>query len=196
MADVSLQTWVRALRWLGGAFLLAWLVGAVLFVQADGSVTWRMPRARAPRAGPHNLALYELGPTIRASSYHRDVYSHHHPAFLVDGRAEPTVVEKWASAPQDAAPWIEIWWREPRTLERVRITHAGSVEGDELTVRRYRLICLSRHRDAPARTIRDNERAVAVHALACREARGVRIEWQPNQADDAVRVYEVQAWGE
>lgn len=190
------QSWIRALRWLAIICLFAWFVGAVLFVRADGQVTWHMPRAREPRAGEHNLALYELGPTIRASSYHRDVDSHHHPAFLVDGRDKPSPIEKWASALHDAAPWIEIRWREPRTLARVSVRHAGSVEDAELTVRRYRLICLSERPDAPALSVMDNEQPVAVHALACAEARGIRIEWVPNQPNDAVRVYEVQAWGE
>jgi hypothetical protein len=113
--------------------------------------------------------------------------------FLVDERRSPTLVEKWATAPYDRRPWVEIEWREPRDLERVIIRHAGTREGADLTVRRYVVRCLGS--DAPSVEVADNQDAVAVHALRCDGARGVRLELRPNKRDDLVRVFEIEAWG-
>ena len=110
-----------------------WLCGLVSFVAADGHIEIVLPRRRTPPAGLHNLALWDLGPTIRASSYYGDWQSQHHPAFLVDGQWPSDNVQKWASADRDRHPWVEILWRENHNLERVVIRHAGVVEAAGLT---------------------------------------------------------------
>jgi hypothetical protein len=180
--------------WAAGLLAAGWLFGLVSFVAADGHFASSMPRRRPDPDGLHNLVLWELGPTVRASSFFGDWLNHHHPFFLVDGRMHPDVVEKWASAERDPRPWLEILWREERTLERVVIRHAGSVESEAFTARRYRVTCLKAAGHGPALDIEDNEAPVATHDLACPQARGVRIDFHRN-GGDIVRVFEVEAWG-
>jgi hypothetical protein len=177
-------------------FLLAglWLFGLVSFVAADGHFAATLPRQRAEPTGIHNLSLWELGPTVRASSYYGDWKAHHHPLFLVDGRQQPEQVEKWASAQRDRHPWVEILWREPHDLERVVLRHAGWVEAPAYTIRRYTIRCLAAAGAAAALEVRANEAAVATHELSCRQARGVRLEFERNDGD-VVRLFEVEAWG-
>ncbi len=183
-----------------GAFALgllaaAWLFGLVSFVAADGHFEATLPRLRPPPPGRQNLALWEWGPTVRASSYFGDWLGHHHPLFLVDGRAHPDLVEKWASAQSDRHPWIEILWREPHDLERVVLQHAGSRESPSLTARRYTVACLTASGKGPRVDVDDNQAEVATHELVCRQARGVRITFERN-GGDIVRLYEVETWGQ
>jgi hypothetical protein len=200
---ISLAAFVRRAGWwrVGAAALgVAWLVGLVRLLAANGHITVVFPRQHTPPPGEHNLAAWDLGPTVQASSYFHDWASQHHPAFLVDGRARPAVVEKWASAAADRHPWIEIDWREPHDLARVVITHGGAVEGPGATVRRYRIRCL-RDGDAvppavPSVTVSDNTQPVAVHPLPCSQARGVRLDFYPNDPEDIVRIFEIEAWGQ
>lgn len=145
-------------------------------------------------AAEQNLAAWDLGPTVRASSYFRDWAAQHHPAFLVDGRARPEPIEKWASGPRDRHPWVEIEWREPHDLARVVLTHAGRFEPAAYTVRRYGVTCL-RPGGGPSIAVRDNVQPVATHELDCPGARGVRLDFQPNDERDVVRLYEIEAWG-
>jgi hypothetical protein len=195
---LALERTYRAVRrWLVTVVLAAWCVGALLFLRADGSLHWRIERSAAPPASEHNAAFYRFGPTLRASSYHREVPSPHHSIFLVDARAEPALLEKWTSDARDRAPWIEIGWREPRRLSRVVIYHAGWREHESLTVRRYRLSCLVEGDvRAASLDVTDNVAAIATHPLACERARGLRIDWTPNDASDQVRIYEVEAWAQ
>jgi hypothetical protein len=174
---------------------VAWSYGAAAFLAADGSLTWTLPRQESPPEQAHNLAWFRFGPTLRASSFHRHDAAHHHPAFLIDGRAAPTLVEKWCSGILDKAPWIEISWGEPRQLSEVKIWHAGFREAAEHTLRRYRLGCLSAQEPAPSLQVTSNTNAIATHALPCRGARGLRIDWTPNVPGERARVYEVEVWG-
>ena len=177
-----------------GVVASAWLFGLVTFVAADGYFEATLPRRRTPPAEIHNLSLWDLGPTIRASSYHGDWSAHHHPLFLVDGRDRPELVEKWVSAERDHHPWVEITWRESHDLERVVLRHAGSLESAAYTARRYTLRCLTEAGAGPSLVVNSNEAAVASHDLACRRARGLRIEFDPDGAD-VVRLFEVETWG-
>lgn len=181
-------------RWLAAALALLWLFGLIGFLRADGVVRLSMPRRESPGPGELNLASYRYGPTVRASSYYRDPTAHHHPMYLVDERRSPALVEKWATAPYDREPWVEIEWRESRQLERVVVHHAGTREGAELTIRSYVVRCLGSDA-APSVEVSDNQLAVAVHPLRCDGARGVRLELTPNERGDLVRVFEIEAWG-
>ncbi len=185
------KIWMPALALLGGL----WLWGLVSFVAADGHFELTLPRLRNPPAGLHNLSLWDLGPTIRASSFYGDWGSHHHPAFLVDGRVHPDMVEKWASAERDRHPWVEITWREKHDLERVVIRHAGSVESSDLTAHRYTLRCLGGSEPAPTLEVTSNQDSVATHPLACSQVQGIRIDFVPNDSKGIVRIYEVETWG-
>ncbi len=172
-----------------------WLAGLVSFVGRNGTIEVVMPRSRMPPSVEHNLAAWDLGPTIRASSYFNEAYTQHHPLFLIDGRASPSHHEKWASAPEDRHPWVEIRWREPRTLSKVVIDHAGIVEDASYTASHYRIVCLQANGTGPSVVENGNRASRAVHALACAGARGIRLEIEPNAPDAIVRVYEVEAWG-
>jgi hypothetical protein len=172
-----------------------WLFGLGSFVAADGHIEVVLPRRRNPPADLHNLSLWDLGPTVRASSYFGDWQSQHHPAFLVDGQWPSDVVQKWASAERDRHPWIELLWREPHDLERVVIRHAGVVESEGLTANHYTLRCLTARGQGPVLEVLSNKDAVATHVLACAQARGVRIEFEPKDAKDIIRIFEVETWG-
>lgn len=179
----------------GLAASVSWLVGVALFAAADGSLSYSLPSLSAQPASEHNLASYRFGPTVRSSSFHRDPISHHHPAFLVDGRLHPTKLEKWSSASSDAGPWVELLWREERQLTRVVIHHAGSREDDALTVRDYTVSCLCAAPPCTQLRIRSNVQAVARHTLPCARATGLRIDWLVYKAREQVRIYEIEALG-
>lgn len=175
-----------------------WLCGLVSFVAADGHIEVVLPRQRIPPTGLHNLALWDLGPTIRASSFYGDWSSLHHPAFLVDGQWPSDNVQKWVSGERDRHPWIELLWREHHDLERVVIRHAGVVEDASLTADHYTLRCLGASGPGPSLEVSANQDAVATHNLACAQARGLRIEFVPKggkDSKDVIRIYEVETWG-
>lgn len=188
----ALKLVVRVVAALVFAF---WLLGAVLFLRADGVVDQTLPRRQRPPAGEHNLASYRYGPRLRASSYFRDSEAHHHPMWLVDEQQRPSLIAKWASSERDRRPWLSIAWREPRTLERVRIQHAGAFEPAEFTARSYRLRCLQRDGIGAELMVRGNRDAHAEHRLACSDALGVRIDFLRRPRAQIVRVFEVEAWG-
>jgi hypothetical protein len=173
-----------------------WLFGAVLFLRADGSVDYTLPRREAPPEGAHNLASYRYGPRIRASSYFRDAEAHHHPMFLVDGRSAPSLVEKWASSERDQRPWFSISWREPHTLTRVRIEHAGLHEAELLSARKYRLRCLTKDGIGGELVVQGNQATISEHPLICAGALALRIDFPRRRpGSQIVRVFEVEAWG-
>lgn len=180
----------------GGLLAAAWIVGLWLFLRAGSHTpaTVILPARKPHPPGEHNLVQPSYGVELRASSYYRDRSSHHHPAFLVDGRPRPSLVEKWASDPTDAQPWIELLWTGERELSRVRVQHAGHVENGELTARRYTLTCLS-PRAPPPLLVTDNQASVSAHELPCSGARGLRIDFAPNRPGELVRVFEVEVWG-
>jgi len=184
----------RPWAWAIALLAAAWCFGLVAFVLADGHFEATLPRQRTPPSGTHNLSRWDMGPTVRASSYFGDFLSHHHPLYLVDDREQPDLVEKWASAQRDRHPWIELLWREPHDLERVVLRHAGALESSSFTARRYSIQCLTATGRGPRVDIESNTEPVATHALVCRQARGIRIELERN-GDDIVRLYEVETWG-
>jgi hypothetical protein len=172
-----------------------WVSGLVAFASTRGVLSVTLPRRRPDPPERHNLASWDLGPTIRASSYHDDLGTQHHPAFLVDGRAFPDPIEKWASSERDRHPWVEISWREPHDVDRVLVRHAGDREFTEYTARNYRIRCLLERGVGPSVDVKDNRESVASHAIECQRARGVRLDIEPNGPTEIVRVYEVEAWG-
>ena len=187
---------------LGAALVLlagTWLLGLARFVRAEPTFVVTLPVTLPVQTGPadeeQNLASWRRGPTVRASSYHRDPFSHHHPAFVVDGRVAPAVVEKWMSAPGDQHPWIEVIWREPHDVSRVVLQHAGQYEADAYTLDRYRLTCLPAPGTGAVVSINGNQARLAIHPVACRGARGIRLDAQPRVPGDPVRIYEIEAWG-
>ena len=181
-----------------GLLGLAWLVGLVLFVRAGTHtpITVTFPARQAHPAEEHDLVAYSYGPWIRASSYWRNPFNHHHPAYLVDRRTSPDRLEKWATDPKtDSAPWVELGWQGEHEVRRVRIQHAGLVEREGLTSRSYTLTCLASGPRARV-AVTGNTSAIATHELHCPSARGIRLDISPGREDDMVRVYEVEVWGQ
>jgi hypothetical protein len=180
---------------LAGVLAAAWGTGFFLFVGNKAVAVTAFPALEAHPTGEHNLVAYRLGTTVRASSYVRDPFAPHHPAYLIDGRAHPTLQEKWVSAPEDKHPWVELLWSGSRQVGRVVIRHAGSVEASALTAREYTLTCLQAQGAPPPLVARNNRAPVAEHALACSGARGVRVDFVPNRPGEMVRVFEIEVWG-
>jgi hypothetical protein len=183
-------------------FAAAWLFGLVHFLRAPGVVAVTLPVQAEEPAEEHNLASWRWGPTVRVSSYHQDPFAQHHPAFLVDERVGPSLLEKWATTPEDAHPWAEILWRAPHAVTRVVLRHAGEYESDGFTMQKYTVTCLldaGPGRDlarGPQFVVNDNEAKIAVHPLACAGARGLRLDTQPRAPNTPVRLYEIEVWGQ
>ena len=180
---------------LAGVLLIAWSTGFFLFVRRQAVAVVAFPTLETHPAGEHNLVAYRLGTTVRVSSYFRDPFSQHNPAYLVDGRATPTLVEKWASDPGDRHPWVELLWSGKRQVSHLVIRHAGTVESADFTSQEYSLWCLQARPVPPPVVVTDNHAPVAVHALACSGARGVRVRFVPNRPGELVRVFEIEVWG-
>jgi hypothetical protein len=189
----------RRLLCLGAAGVLtaAWGLGLLLFLFAGGhgSLTVSLPSLTPHPPGEHNLVAYQYGVVLRSSSYFRDRYAQHHPAFLVDGRAHPSLVEKWASEPSDKRPWVELLWNGQHAIQRVRIQHAGFVESAEFTVQQYLVTCLSPQAPRPLVVI-NNKASVTEHDLRCLVAHGLRIDFTPNAPGALVRIFEIEVWGQ
>jgi hypothetical protein len=177
-----------------GVLVGSWVTGFALFLRASPVVTVTLPALALHPAEEHDLAAARYGPTLRVSSYLADAFRQHHPAFLVDERAHPTSVEKWASDVGDRKPWVEIHWRGVHDVSRVVIEHAGSVEDSGLTVHSYSLACLTASGKGPALAVTGNTEAVATHRLACSAATGLRVDFDAG-GSDIVRVFEIAAWG-
>lgn len=189
LAAVWKRPWLLAL----GAVVLAFSDGAATFLAADASVRYTLPRRAKPPDGEYNLATYQWGPTLRASSYHRDPASHLLPVYLVDGNPAPGPLGLWASAARDRKPWVEISWREPRTVSRVRIESARRGGAPGPTASSYALRCLPPRPEQPTLSIHDAPLS-AQHALNCQQALAVRIDWEPSTHAIA-RVYEIEVRG-
>jgi hypothetical protein len=76
----------------------------------------------------------------------------------------------------------------------VVLRHAGSLEAQEFTARRYRIQCLLAAGPGPRVDVESNTEPVATHPLACAQARGIRLEIERN-GNDIVRLFEVETWG-
>jgi len=62
---------IRRHRLMAAALVAAaWLFGLLSFVRADGHFEATLPRRRPEPAGPHNLSAWDMGPTVRASSFY------------------------------------------------------------------------------------------------------------------------------
>ncbi len=187
-----MRRWRAALR--GGAVALGAVFAAALvaFVAARPSVEARFPARRPHPPDLHDLASFEYGPVVIASSY--EAAGHHHPAFLVDRRPRPTLLEKWASDPSDRRPWVEVRWGEPHDLVELVIVQGAAHESARYLTRRVLLTCLGPDGRFGTRRL-DDATAVTRAALPCPGATGVRLELDLDPGSDLVRIYEIEAWG-
>jgi hypothetical protein len=164
------------------------LVGLTRFLRADATFEVTLPRVTTSPAttAETNLVALATGPILRASSFDRDVYGFAHPAYLVDGRDAPSAGEKWTPRFDDAAPWIELGFREPRHVRRVVVRHGKRPN------RAYHIRCLGD--GAPVLEVKRNKASVASHELDCPRASGVRIDFTKSRGKAPV-VYEVEVFG-
>lgn len=179
-----------------GVVVVSWVTGLAMLLVKPVPAATMLPEVSLHPPERHNLAAARFGPSVRASSYFKDVYSQHHPAFLIDERRLPTNVEKWASRGDDRTPWIEIRWRGAHQLTSVVIAHAGTVEAETLTIHSYAVICLRQGAEPITLNVPDNRDSVATHPLSCSDAIGLRVEFVPNWWGDLARIYEIEAWGQ
>lgn len=180
----------------GFLLLIVWLAGLAKFILSGKAIAFVMPFQSEHPLGIHNLGLYRYGPEIRASSYYADIDNQHHPAFLVDGLSQPSVLEKWSSSPQDAHPWVEIRWNKPALLKHVKIHHPGATENLRFTSRLHSLSCIFTGETMETRAIKNQQLSVAEHQIGCDHAIGVKLLIDPPPNEKIVRVYELEAWGE
>lgn len=172
---------------------LLFLVGLARFTTSNAGFEVALPRSATSvaTASETNLVALARGPVLRASSFERDVHGLAHPAYLVDGRAQPTAVEKWVPRFDDEAPWLEFVFREPRHVRRVVLRHSRHSHAKLRAHRTYRIQCLG-HGAVVA--IARNKDAVASHELDCPGATGVRIDFEKSRGKPPV-VYEVEVFG-
>ena len=170
-------------------------MAALAFAREHPVSETRFPVLEPHPSTEHNLALYRYGTWVRASSVFWPAL--HHPGFAVDGRKTPSGAEKWASAPEDFSPWIEVRWDKPRHVSRVELIFSGRYEGAG-TMRDYTLSCLGAARHAEPLVVRDNGNDIASHELVCDDAEGVRAEFRAGEgtANDIVRLYELEVMGQ
>lgn len=185
----------RPLPLMAIATTLVLAASAIAFARARPVSETQFPVLEPHPSGEHDLALYRYGTQVRASSVFWP--NLHHPGFAVDGYATPSGTEKWASAPDDPAPWIEVRWDKPRHVSRVVLTFSGRIEGMG-TMRDYTVACLVNGQRASERVVHDNADDIARYELGCDNAEGVRVDFRtgPGTANDLVRLYELEAIGQ
>jgi hypothetical protein len=190
-----------------GLLAASWGYGLTLLIRTKGSLVQHVREFQGHPIDTHNLASFRYGPTLSASSYLNDFGQQHHPLFLVDEVAKPSIAEKWASAPRDRSPWVEIRWHEPATLERVRLLHPGPIEGKDTNAKMFTIRCIQSNsrRGKNSNQLQSNvsitvynnaQDDVTENRLHCQNSIGIRIEMKPNRSTDVVRLFEVEAWGQ
>lgn len=187
----------RPLRWLYrlvlAAYLLLLAAGLVSFLSRSA------PRRTAPIDGtsPHagqeiNLASMWVGGSVSVSSY--DAFNRHHPSFAIDGRDQPTRLEKWLASADDASPWLAVRLPSPADVTSVTLDLVAAQEGRVQPTRWVRLTCDG---SQPAqRVIPDNGEPRITVALSCPAATQVRVELRRQHRDEPVGLYEIAVLGE
>lgn len=195
----------RRLCVIGRIFRVALVGWGIAVLAATGLVLARRPVPVSPRldvAPPApgdrlNLALQRYGARVRASSY--DPFAQHHPVFAIDGRRTGPLLEKWASAGRDRAPWLEVLLPRPARVDEVVIVHAGHVEDSAYTMARYSVRCLRSGEVAGRVDVNGNAEPIARHPLPCDRADAIRIDFAVGDRSGprgVARIYEVEVLGE
>jgi hypothetical protein len=128
----------------------------------------------------------------RVSSCH--AFGGHHPIYAIDGRDSGELLEKWTSAPEDPAPWIELSFQAPSSFSTVALTLAGTVEAPDYTMRSYRLSCSAGTEVQTTLAVLDNAAPKPSHPLRCRNVDRLRIDFdiEPGTARALTRLYEIE----
>ncbi|MBN1945712.1 MAG: hypothetical protein JW797_08540 [Bradymonadales bacterium] len=154
-----------------------------------------------PEDGEINLASLYRGGSVWVSSF--DTHHLHHPLYAIDERANPTLLEKWATVQADREPWIEVRLARRADVHRVVLALAGAREDGVLTMIDYDIQCL-REEQGEVWLVRDlaihgNRESSPSHPLECSATDRVRIGFwvaPEGQPRDVVRLYEIQVLGE
>lgn len=154
-----------------------------------------LPQVSDRGSGLRNLALFDEGLVIRASSNER--FGRHHPAYALDGQAPAMPNQQWLSAVGDMAPWIEVRFDAPRSIDHVQLSFTSRHEPNALVPKVYSLTCFTARGNQQKLTIRNNADKQPVHKLPCTSASGVRIDFpaQGRAVGEHVRIVELQVWG-
>ncbi len=168
------------------------LLGAGLarFVLARPAIEVRFARSAPVTSVRRDLASFREGAIVRASSAFWA--PRHHPGYAVDGEARPAELEKWASAPGDRAPFLEVQFDGPRDVDEVALTLAGAVEGAGRNERDFRIACFAGERTLRDLTVTGNAESLVRRPLDCPGADRVRVTFTPR---DLARVYELEVMG-
>lgn len=189
--------------------LVAWygvaqLCGLVLWLTREPAIeTPEYPADPLPSVRA-NLASPSYGTRVRVSSW--DWQQNTHPYFAIDGAEVPSKREKWQSAGDDSAPWLEVIFAGPVRVEEVALSLAGVAEDHRRSMARYVLRCLPAGRAsvstaksaAVVQLVENNQERRPRHPLLCERASGVRIDFElnsPGRSLDRARVYEVEVYG-
>lgn len=197
----SLRTGSTARR----LFRIALATWGLVVLAATGAVLARTPVPVSPQldvpppieGARLNLASQRHAARVRASSY--DPFAQHHPVFAIDGRRVGPLLEKWASAGSDRAPWIEVLLPAPSRVDQVVVVHAGHVEDAVYTTDRYTVRCLLEGGEAGRVDVHANTASIARHPLGCERADSVRLDFIVGDRSGprgVARIYEIEVIGE
>jgi hypothetical protein len=181
------------LRWSLRAYLVLFAIGLAGFSLTKRPRPWT-PRVTATRvdisnASKHNIASVYNGGQVHASSW--DHFRSHHPMYAIDEEPRPSLTEKWVSAVDDPAPWIEIRWPSPRTIQHVRVSHATWREPAMAPAAHYDLRCHRPNAPSQWHRVRNNADAIALHDIFCQGATGLSVHFQKLGNAGQVRIYEI-----
>ena len=166
------------------------VAAAIAFALSHPPCAVELPAQLPHPNGEHDLAWFRYGPTVVAST--ADLSSFFHPAFAVDGMTDEPRAAKWVSQKWDRAPWLEVLFRGAHDVERVSLRFAGAQDGRAAPMRDYTIRCLGG--TFPPLAIRGNREAAPTHALSCRGATGVRVDFAL-RGKEVAHLYEIEAVG-
>lgn len=173
-------------------FCAAW----VTFALSKPGFETVLPRASSARSGLRNLALFDEGLVVRVSSNERP--GRHHPAYALDGHPPAIFNQKWLSAVGDNAPWIEVRFHAPHSIEHIALRFTSHLEPNAPVPNVYALTCIKATGKQEQVPVRNNTDADPTHPLPCKQAEGIRIDFPPHgqPAGEQVGVMELQVWGQ
>lgn len=190
--------WLILRRFWIWTYLAAFAVGLIAFLVVPTPIPWTPALSSSATSlddgGRVNWAALDSGGRVRASGY--DHFRSHHPLYLIDGEANPTGIEKWASLSEEPTPWLEISLEEPRDLDEVVIYHAGWKEQAAFTNDRYTIRCFAGEDMVFEVGVLGNGEAIARHPVDCAGTDRIWVAFDCSSGlPDVARIYEIQAWG-
>lgn len=156
------------------------------FVVAHPTIETRFPRTSADPAERHDLADFRYGITLRASS--AAWADHAHPAYVVDRVASPSWRERWASASDDPAPWIEVEFDRKRAIDEVVLTRATPTPS-------FKIECYAGPSAVASLYVPAARELQTRHPMPCASADRVRITFSKDPRGAPVQLYELEVWG-